>query len=140
MIGSPTTLEAWKIQKILNDFIPASGTSINKDKSQIFFFNTPQDIQYFIICILGFNRGSLPPNYFRVPLIDNSLRSSSWEGLLMYLEKRLNSWTFRTINLASHLVLIKYVLQAIPIYIILALVSPDFVLNVIKSLQKNFLW
>jgi hypothetical protein len=40
MMGSPMVQEAQKILSILQTFCDASGMDINKDKSQIFFFNT----------------------------------------------------------------------------------------------------
>jgi hypothetical protein len=56
------------------------------------------------------------------------------------LSKRLSSWTFLSLNLPSHLILLKYVLQALPIYSFSALAAPSFILNAIKTLQRNFLW
>jgi hypothetical protein len=55
MMGSPTTKEALKISSILRDFNEASGyTSINTEKSQIFFFNTPLAIQNHITHLTWF--------------------------------------------------------------------------------------
>jgi hypothetical protein len=100
----------------------------------------PPPIQQHISDILGFNRSSLPSKYLGIPLIDNALRNSSWEHLLSSFSKRLSSWTFRALNLPNHLILLKAVLQALPIYVFSVLAAPRFVLNTIKSLQRNFLW
>jgi hypothetical protein len=140
LMGSPTAREANSLKEILQTFSDASGLECNKDKSQIFFFNTPPPIQHHISEILGFNRSSLPSKYLGIPLIDNALRNSSWENLLSSFSKRLSSWTFRALNLPSRLILLKAVLQALPIYAFSVLAAPRFVLNTIKSLQRNFLW
>jgi exonuclease III len=140
LMGSPTAREANSLKEILQTFSDASGLECNKDKSQIFFFNTPPPIQHHISEILGFNRSSLPSKYLGIPLIDNALRNSSWENLLSSFSKRLSSWTFRALNLPSRLILLKAILQALPIYAFSVLAAPRFVLNTIKSLQRNFLW
>jgi hypothetical protein len=44
------------------------------------------------------------------------------------------------LNLLSHLILLKYVPQALPIYSFSALETPGFILNAMKTLQRNFLW
>jgi hypothetical protein len=140
LMGSPTVREANSLLVILQTFSDASGLDCNKDKSQIFFFNTPPPIQRHISDILGFNRSSLPSKYLGIPLIDNALQNSSWEHLLSSFTKRLSSWTFRALNLPSHLTLLQAVLQALPIYTFSALAAPKFVLTTIKSLQRNFIW
>jgi hypothetical protein len=140
LMGSPTVREANSLQEILQTFSEASGLECNKEKSLIFFFNTPPQVQRHISDILGFKRSSLPSKYLGIPLIDNALRNSSWEHLLSSFSKRLSSWTFRALNLPSRLILLKAVLQALPIYIFSALAAPKFVLTTIKSLQRNFLW
>jgi hypothetical protein len=140
LMGSPTVREASSLQEILQTFSDASGLDCNKDKSQIFFFNTPPQIQRHISEILSFNRSSLPSKYLGLPLIDNTLRNSSWEHLLSYFSKRLSSWTFRALNLPSRLILLKAVLQALSIYAFSMMAAQKFILNTIKSLQRNFIW
>jgi hypothetical protein len=113
---------------------------MQQGKSQIFFFNTPPPIQRHITEILGFRRSSLPSKYLGIPLIDNALRNSSWEHLLSSFAKRLSSWTLRVLNLPSRLVLLRSVLQALPIYSFSAMAAPRSVLSIIRNLQRNFLW
>lgn len=60
--------------------------------------------------------------------------------MLSSFSKRLSSWTFRALNLPNRLILLKVVLQALPIYTFSALAAPKFVLTTIKSLQRNFIW
>jgi hypothetical protein len=140
LMGTPTVREANAILDILQTFADASGLECNKEKSQIFFFNSPPPIQRHITDILGFRRSSLPSKYLGIPLIDNPLRNSSWEHLLSSFAKRLSSWTFRVLNLPSRLVLLRSVLQALPIYSFSAMAAPRSVLSIIRNLQRNFLW
>ena len=139
-LAIPSVQEASQLNCLLQVFSDASGTSINKSKSQIFFFHTPPPTQLAIARILGFSVASLPSNYLGAPLIASPLKHASWRKLLDKLASRLSSWTFRTLNLADRLVLIKSVLQALPLYLFSILAAPKWVLHKIKALQRNFLW
>lgn len=109
-------------------------------KSQIFFFHTPPITQLAITRILGFSIGSLPSKYLKAPLIDSTIKHASWRLLLEKLESYLNLWTHRNLNIASRLVLIKAVLQAMLLNLFSILAAPKWVIKKIKALQCNFLW
>jgi hypothetical protein len=143
LMGRPTVKEENSILQVLQTFSNASGLDCNKDKSLIFFFNTPPPpppVQRHISDLLGFQRSSLPSKYLGIPLIDNALRNSSWEQLLSSFSKKLSSWTLRSLNLPSRLILLRAVLQALPTYIFSVMTTPTFVLTTIKNLQRKFLW
>jgi hypothetical protein len=46
----------------------------------------------------------------------NDYKVSDWIWLLQKIEKRVGHWSFRWLSLGGRLVLIKYVLQNIPVY------------------------
>ena len=140
LFGHPSFQEARAFKSLLNTFSEASGTSVNPAKSQIFFFNTPAITQASIARILGFSIAYLPAKYLGAPLIDSAINNSSWNILLEKLEARLSSWNFRALNMASRLVLIKFVLQPMPLYLFSVLAAPKWVLKQIKVLQRRFLW
>jgi hypothetical protein len=52
MMGSPMVHEAQKILSTIQTFCNTSGMDINKEKSQIFFFNTLMSIQLHITIIM----------------------------------------------------------------------------------------
>lgn len=139
LYGHPSVQEAWKLKSLLNKFSATSEASINEAKSQIFFFHTPAITQASIAQILGFQIAALPSNYLGDPLIDVSLKHSSWHFLLEKLEAHLSSWTHRCLNMPSRLVLIKLVLQSMPLYLFSILAAPKWVLKEIKKLQRSFL-
>jgi len=140
LFGHPSVQEARSFKSILENFSNASGALINKVKSQIFFFNTPPSTQRAIARILGFTIASLPSKYLGAPLIASALKHSSWNSLLEKLEARLFLWTHRALNMASRIVLIKAVLQSMPLYLFSILAAPKWVLKAMKQLQRNFLW
>jgi len=140
MMGLLTTLEATHIHSIIQTFYEASGMDINKVKCQIFFFSTPLMVQLHNILLLGFTRNSLPSKYLDITLIDKAMRNDSWEDIMFDLRKKLSSWAFRSLNLPSQLILLKSILQSLPIYSFFALVAPSFILMTIRNLQRNFFW
>eukprot|EP00253_Pinus_taeda_P007171 PITA_07171 len=140
LFGHPSIQEARQLKSLLSNFSDASGASINHSKSHIFFFHTPATTQVAIAHILGFSIASLPSTYLGAPLIASALKHSSWKVLLEKLETRLTSWTHRSLYMASRLVLIKSVLQAMSLYLFSILAAPKWVLKEIKLLQRSFLW
>lgn len=140
LFGHPFIQEAHQLKALLSNFSEASGASVNKVNSQIFFFNTLVITQNAIAHILGFTIVVLPSKYLGVPLTASALKHSSWKILLEKLEARLFLWTHRAPNMASRLVLIKVVLHSMPLYHFSILAAPKWVLKEIKKLQRNFLW
>lgn len=140
LFGHPSISEARIYKALLETFSRASDTTINTAKSQNFFFHTPIATQRIIARIIGFSQAKLPSNYLGAPLIDSALKNTSWQQLIEKIESRLSSWTYRTLNMASRLVLIKVDLQSMPLYLFSVLAAPKWVLKKIKTLQCKFSW
>jgi len=133
LFGHPSSQEASVFESLLSIFSNAS-------KSQLYFFNTPPSTQRNIARILGFSISKLPSTYLGAPLAAVAIKHASWQSLLDKLESKLSLWTFRALNMASRLVLIKSVLQAMPLYLFSLLAAPKWVLKSIRNLQRHFLW
>ena len=140
IFGHPSVQEASTLKSISEGFSLAAGPSVNKSKSQIFFFNTPLITQRNIYQILGFPIAVLPSKCLGAPLTDSVLKHSSWKEFLDKLESWLSLWTHRALNIASRLILVKYFLQYMPLYLFSMLAAPKWVLKAIWNLQRNFLW
>lgn len=134
LFGYPSAQEASRFKAVLNDFAEAYGTSINPSKSQIFFFNTPQVVKSAITRILGYPIASLPSKYLGAPLTISAISHSSWRSLLDKMDNRLQHWTHRSLNLASRAVLIKAVLQAMPLYLFSILAASKWVLKRLSNI------
>jgi len=138
--GVPIVKEALAYKQILNYFSLASGMKVNLSKSKIFFFSTNIAIQRNISRILGFQRDSLPFKYLGIPLTTRPMHKSIWEPVLNKMQDKVKNWAFRALNLVRMLVLTTAVLQAIPVYMLLALPSPKGILEQIRNIQRDFLW
>ena len=139
LMGTPTVKEARTFNKVLSTFTEASGIKIYLTKSKLFFFNTSIHVQRNLSKILKIQRNSLPTKYISIPLSEYAPKATTWEDLLNKMKARLISWTHRALNMASRLVLVKLVLQAMPAYMISALVAPKSVYKSIRNIQRSFL-
>jgi hypothetical protein len=106
----------------------------------IFFFNTNLAIQRNLTNILGFEQKALPTKYLGVPLIEKVCKMSTWEGVINRLQERVKNWTYRSLNLVGKLILTKFVLQAIPTFVMFIFPTPQGILQKIKAIQRDFLW
>eukprot|EP00253_Pinus_taeda_P006734 PITA_06734 len=140
LYGYPLAQEASRLKSLLNDFSDASGTQVNSSKSQIFFLHTPPSVKSAVSCILGFQSASLPSTYLGAPLTASTIKQPAWKALLEKLDSKLNLWTHRSLNLASRIVLIKSILQAMPLYLFTILAAPKWVLKRLRNMQRDFLW
>ena len=60
--------------------------------------------------------------------------------MLEKINKKLSLWTFRALNFPSRLILVKSVLQAMPMYLFSVLAAPKSIIKQIRNIQRNFLW
>jgi hypothetical protein len=65
---------------------------------------------------------------------------SQWLPLIDKLKERINSWVANWLNIANKVVLIKEVLESIPIYQSSLLLAPSTMIQKIKELFRRFLW
>ena len=106
----------------------------------MFFFNTSRVAKRNILRILQFSEGTLPSKYLGAPLAESTIKQVSWKELLDKMKQKLTHWTYRALNFPSRMVLVKAVLQAMPLYLFSVLSAPKVVLKQIRNIQRNFLW
>eukprot|EP00253_Pinus_taeda_P024757 PITA_24757 len=140
LFGEPTMKEVRHLKKILDLFTEASGLEINKYKSCVFIFNTLEQIKTHLIRLLGFRRGEFPMKYLGNMLEFTSKRLKNWQGILDKLSNRVANWAFRTLNMAGRIVLVKSVLQAIPIYPLSIMAVPLGICSKIREIMRKFIW
>ena len=107
---------------------------INKENSHTYFFNTPRITKRNILKILEFQEGSLPYKYLGAPMAESTIKQFSWKELVYKINKKLSLWTFRPLNFLSRLILVKYVLQAMPIYLFSVLAAPKSIIKQIRNI------
>ena len=121
--------EAEAILNILEIFMEASGTLVNTDKSNVYFFNSNTSTQNFLARTLGFKIGSFPMKYLGITLNIAPLRIADWKDLIIKVEKRIHNWAFRALNAPGRLILLKSVLQSLPLYQLSGRACPNNICN-----------
>ena len=140
LFGEATLIEVRNMKRILDLFVEASGMEINKEKSCTFIFNTIDSIKTHLTRTLGFRQGELPTKYLGNQLDINPKRMGNWKKIMEKLRNKMAGWTFRSLNIAGRIVLLKSVLQAIPIYPLSIMAAPQGACTKIKEIYGKFIW
>ena len=128
------------IKSILFSFQNFSGLSVNYAKSGLIVIGkeegwaarAAEDLQCQLV--------QLPITYLGVPLGANMKKFSSWQPILDKIQHRLASWKASCLSRAGRLVLIKAVLNNLPVYYLSLFKIPKRVANEINKIQRKFLW
>ena len=89
---------------------------------------------------LGFQQGSFPLKYLGMFLNPGPTRIADWKDIVVRVEKRIQNWAFRTLNAPGRLILLKSVLQALPIYQLSGKSCPKGICEQLVNIFKRFLW
>nr|XP_025625605.1 uncharacterized protein LOC112717897 [Arachis hypogaea] len=126
--------------RLLRCFEMMSGLSINFDKSRLIPINCEQPWTYNMYNLLGCKETNLPIRYLGIFLGANPRRVSTWKPIIDKVEEKLSLWKAKVLNKAGKLVLIKSVLNSLPVYYLSLYKMPKAVAEKLISLQKKFLW
>eukprot|EP00253_Pinus_taeda_P005455 PITA_05455 len=140
LFGEVSLMEVRIIKEFLETFSEASGMEINKEKSCTFIFNTPEAIKAHLTRTLGFKQGNLPTKYLGNQLDIHPTCMRNWQEVIDKIKKRLSNWAFRSLNIASRLVLLKAVLQAIPVYSLSIRAASKGVCAKMREIFGKFIW
>eukprot|EP00253_Pinus_taeda_P025237 PITA_25237 len=135
-----TVKEVKGIKRILDTFMEASGMEVNKEKSCTFVFNSLDSVKAHLTRMLGFKQGELPTKYLGNQIDFHPTRMVNWLQVIEKIKNKMAGWAFRTLNIAGRIVLVKSVLQAIPIYPLSIIVAPKGACSKIKELYTKFIW
>ena len=112
--------------------------SINYDKSAIIHLNVDEmkvlRLRRSLRCLVS----SLPIKYLGIPLGANPKRLEMWKPIISNIEKKLSGWKSILLSKASILVIIKVVLNNLPLYYLELFQMPKYVTKKIISLQSKF--
>jgi hypothetical protein len=75
-----------------------------------------------------------------VPISDRRLRKADLMDWVEKIADRLPNWKAGLLNLAGRTTLVRFVLSAIPIYLLIAMNIPKWVMKSIDKIRRGFLW
>jgi hypothetical protein len=143
LIMTKSSSAEWeKIQEILQVFCRASGLIINIQKSTLLHAGVDPGSLQRINDTLGYPCKDLSLGFKHLGYLlkPRSYKSLDWQWLIDKFESRINHWCNKWLTLGGRLVLIKVVLESLPVYwLTLAHISIS-VLHILRRLSYDFLW
>ena len=78
--------------------------------------------------------------YLGIPICKTKIKSAKWAPILDKIKAKIQNWSANWLNLAGKMILIKSVLNSMPIYQSSILLAPVSVIQKIESLLRKFIW
>ena len=122
-------------------FCKASGMIINEDKSSFFYFGLTKSELISIQNIFSFNVEKIEygMKYLGFHLKPCRYLKKDWDWLITKVEMRIKNWSFRWLSKVGKLILVKSVLESIPVYWMHFWI-PVGILERIRKICFKFLW
>lgn len=138
IFGESTRDEAQLILEVLNRFSSVSGQLIGPQKSSMWFSKaTGAEQQAEIQQILGVPPENESGKYLGAPI---STKAGSYDFLVEKFAIRLQTWKSKLMSQAGRVVLIKSVLQSIPVYFMGTVKIPTRIIKELTGLIRRFYW
>ncbi|KAL6549238.1 hypothetical protein OROHE_009083 [Orobanche hederae] len=130
-----------QVQKILDQYAKASGQLINLDKSAaVLSPNCNQDKIDLLQNIMGIKTVAEHSFYLGLPIFSVQKKRLQFDFLREKVGRRVESWKNKLFSSGGREVLVKSILQAIPIYAMSCFRIPTGVCLEIERLCQNFWW
>lgn len=122
----------------MNIFTDMLGLEINYYKSAFIPFS--MDLSESVACSISLNtqRAQLPIRYLGLPLSSGHILLVAWSPIIDRFEKRFAGWRDKLLSRSGHLILIRSVLQSIPIHFLSTFHIPIGVKYQHEKLQRSF--
>ncbi|KAK4709985.1 hypothetical protein R3W88_004498 [Solanum pinnatisectum] len=129
------------IMNCINDYEISSDQLVNRDKS--FFFPPPrtaaQRINRIRRCTCFMDK-TFPFAHLGCPLYVSRKLIVYFDNMVSKVVKRLNGWHGKFLSYGGKIILIKSVLQSLPLYTLSPLTPPKGTLALIEKHLANFFW
>ena len=133
--------ECMKIQSHLYQYEQASGQSIHRGKTNIFFSsNTLSQTQVAISTFLGVPVTQRYEHYLGLPSLIGCAKKKLFSIIKERIWKKLKRWKEKLLSQAGREILVKAVIQAIPTYTMSCFKLSKGLINDIESLIRKFWW
>lgn len=101
--------------------------------------NVNMERQLKIKKIIGYEIGSLPDSYLGLPM-GLSPPNNFWNSLIEKIHSKLEGWKGSLLNQVGKVVVLKSILQSVPLYALSLFKIPRKYALAIEKIQKTFLW
>jgi hypothetical protein len=130
------------IHSILNYFCTATGLEINLQKSIFLFSNIQASSLSDITALFGIKALELDKGFSYLGFLLKSSRYSckDWHWLLDKFNSKIQHWCNKFLSLGGRFVLIKSILESLPVYWMALAHIPASILKSLRQLIFSFLW
>ena len=125
---------------MIDIFLDFFGLWLNRAKSTFVGFGLSTEEMGGYFKILATPIGVLPIRYLKVLLVDRRLWLQDWQPVFEKVETCLGGWRARLLSYEGHLILLKAVLAAIPIYYLSIFTMPAGVGRRLEKIMRSFFW
>jgi len=129
------------VKNILTTYETASGQTISLPKSEIFCSrNVSEPLRNTLASILGVQTVLGIGKYLGLPSMIGRNRNSTFSSIKDRVWNKINSWSSKCLSKAIREVMIKFILQAIPSYVMSIFQLPAALINTIEKMINSFWW
>ncbi|XP_057785638.1 uncharacterized protein LOC131003172 [Salvia miltiorrhiza] len=129
------------IKHILTIYEAASGQKVNLEKSGITFSKKiPREVTFELSARLGVRHADSHGTYLGIPSTIGRSKREIFQMLEDRVRKKSKDWKRRFLSAAGKSILIKTILQAIPVYLMSYFLIPEHVCKRLNSLSAQFFW
>lgn len=140
IITTPDSRDLTTLQRLLQVFAEATGLRANMNKSSLVPIRCAPEQVDNVRQIIPCDVATFPIKYLGLPL---SVRKLTKADLQCYVDKiadMLPGWKVGLLARAGRLVLVRAVLSAVPVYMMIAMEIPKWVIKAIEKILQGFLW
>ncbi|XP_071741061.1 uncharacterized protein [Rutidosis leptorrhynchoides] len=123
---------------ILKCFELASGLKVNFHKSCLYGVGADSGEIDMLANRMGCQACKFPFIYLGLPIGAKMKKISDWNSVIEKFKKRLSEWKMRTLSFGGRLVLLKSVLNSLPLYYLALFRAPPCVLKLLESVRRIF--
>jgi len=122
------------LHAVLALFAEMSGLKVNFNKSLLVGINIADSWLYEATSILNCKVGKVPFVYLGLSIGGDPRRLAFWEPVLKTIKSRLSGWQSRFLSYGGRLVLLKFVLTALPVYALSFFKALPGIISIIESI------
>lgn len=126
--------------KFLDDYKAFTGLEANNNKSCFVTGQSNDDRDTMIRTITKFQKRNLPLTYLGCPLYTGRTSPLIFYSLQEKIQAKLAGWKGKLLSAGAKIVLIKNVLQAMPLYLFPIIEPPKSVIKTLSKICSDFFW
>jgi hypothetical protein len=141
LFGEASERQMKAVIETLECFCSMSGQKVSQDKTSIIFSkNVAKGMRLKLLQISGFKETNDFGKYLGVPLLGRAPKKTDYQYILDQVSAKLSAWKATHLSFAGRVTLAKSVIEAVPIYPMMAAKIPKFCLDEIQKMQRQFIW